>query len=120
MNIPVTRQRYIMEGFGCNQDCHTLDHMYDFLISLSEKLDMIILVHPVIVKIPAKNTPNQFGYSAHVIWLESGAQLHTWPEYGFITVDIFSCKNFSNFDALEIFEQFFKPTHVQVSIPQTL
>jgi S-adenosylmethionine decarboxylase len=120
MNIPVTRQRFIIEGFECGREVHTLDHIYDFLIELSEKLNMSILVHPVIVKVPAKDIPNQFGYSAHVIWLESGAQLHTWPEYGFITVDIFSCKEFSTLTALDVFNDYFKPSYIQIDIPQTI
>jgi len=41
------------------------------------------------------------GYSVAVLLAESHATVHTWPEYGFATVDYFSCSEDPRIDAFE-------------------
>lgn len=37
---------------------------------------------------------DQGGVSAITVWLESHASLHSWPQDKYISIDLFSCKNF--------------------------
>lgn len=43
--------------------------------------------------IQQRNTQGS-GVSAMSMWLESHCTLHTWPEYDYISIDLFSCKTY--------------------------
>lgn len=94
----VVRERLVVEAEGVRKDIHTVQYVYDFLEDLSAVAGMRILTPPQVVRVPVLNsvipTDNDCGISASVIWLESGAQVHTWPEAGLFTLDMFSCRHF--------------------------
>ncbi|TES94937.1 MAG: adenosylmethionine decarboxylase [Promethearchaeota archaeon] len=51
-----------------------------------------------------------FGYSAVAILKTSHAAIHTWPEHGYISVDIFICDEFSKgLEVLKFLKNHFKP-----------
>jgi len=51
-----------------------------------------------------------YGYSAVAILKTSHAAIHTWPEHGYISVDIFICDEFSKgLEVLKFLKNHFKP-----------
>ena len=51
-----------------------------------------------------------FGMTGIAVLQESHISIHTWPEYGYASIDIYTCGTHIQIDkALEILEQFFKP-----------
>ena len=51
-----------------------------------------------------------YGYSAVVILKTSHAAIHTWPEHGYISIDIFICDDFSKgLEVLKFLRNQFKP-----------
>ncbi|GBD34434.1 S-adenosylmethionine decarboxylase proenzyme [bacterium HR35] len=66
-----------------------------FLLSLISKLVQLTKTQPVgrpiIKKISSYKYPF-VGYSLIQIIQESHVALHTWPEYNYLSLDIFSCK----------------------------
>lgn len=96
----VVRQRLILELEGVSPEVHTVAWVYDFVESLSREAGMRVLVPPIVVRVPVCCAADQIatqadcGISAQVIWLESGVQIHSWPEAGLLTLDVFSCKPF--------------------------
>ena len=66
-----------------------------FLLKLMEGLVRIIKSAPVgkpVVKKISSPKYNFSGYSVFQIIKESHIALHTWPEYNYLALDIFSCK----------------------------
>ncbi len=121
--LNITRERLIIEGKGCKR-LATVDYSYNFLDSLTCVLGMRTLVPPCIVKVPvlcpdAKIATNDYGVSGFIIWIESGAQIHTWPEKEFVSVDLFSCKKFSIEKAIRFFVDWFEPEEYRVCCPAT-
>jgi len=50
------------------------------------------------------------GVSAFALISESHISIHTWPEFGFVAVDVFTCgEKVDPYKALEVLEDFFKP-----------
>ena len=113
------RQRLILEGFGCARG-YSVQEAYSFLECLSGTIDMRIIIPPIVTSIPVLNaddrikSKNDFGVSAIVVWLESGAQLHTWPEHRFITLDVYSCKEFDDGVVVGEFKKWFSPERLSV------
>jgi len=57
-----------------------------------------------------------YGVSGVVVISESHLTIHTWPEYGYAAVDVFTCGDESDpWIALECLRQAFGATHVDVS-----
>jgi len=120
MSVQVKRQRLIIEAFDCNSPIDDVKFVYDLVEEISKAIDMRIVVPPIIVKIPVANaddsiaTNKDYGISGTVVWLESGAQIHTWPEYNFMTLDIFSCKKFDNGAVFDLVKSIVKPSNMNV------
>lgn len=63
---------------------NNLEYLKEALVSAAEKAGAAVLA----------NTFRQFepqGVSGIVVIAESHLSLHTWPEYGYVAVDIFTC-----------------------------
>ena len=55
------------------------------------------------------------GYSGVCIIAESHVTIHTWPEFGYAAVDMFTCGPTMDFDAgIEILKKFFAPKQIQI------
>lgn len=58
---------------------------------------------------------NPHGVSGIAIIGESHLSIHTWPEFGYAAVDIFTCGSRVNpYDALPVFKETLKPKEVSV------
>ena len=55
------------------------------------------------------------GMSGIVILQESHISVHTWPEYGYVAIDVFTCGQHVHIDeALKVLEVFFQPQEKDV------
>lgn len=53
------------------------------------------------------------GFTATVVLSESHINLHSWPEYNYLAVDIFTCGNIEKaFLAEKLLIEYFSPDHV--------
>ncbi|KKN11312.1 hypothetical protein LCGC14_1027760 [marine sediment metagenome] len=84
------------------------------LLQENEKIQKIFLDSLNFAKLKIHDIYNHryqpYGYSAVVILKSSHAAIHTWPEYGYISIDIFICDEFSK--GLKVIQQLrdkFKP-----------
>lgn len=75
------------------------------LLELPTKLRMRILHKPVIKKVASDDYPD-WGISGFVMLYESHISLHTWPEEGYVAIDIYSCKNFDDKKAAAYLKKF--------------
>lgn len=81
---------------GYNGDIQLLDSkeiVLSVLCDLPEKLGMNILTEPSVVSAPEIGLKDPGGWSGFVIIAESHISIHTFPKRGFVSADIYSCKN---------------------------
>lgn len=56
------------------------------------------------------------GYSGVCVLAESHVTIHTWPEYGYAAVDMFTCGDGMDFDAgFDVLKKYFDPKQMQVA-----
>jgi len=89
------------------------------LNELPEKLDMNKLAKPVVYLAKENNKKDPGGWSGFVVIAESHISIHTFPTNGFLSADVYTCKNGmdtefilnyfkENFDLKEIEHNFIK------------
>ncbi len=88
-----------------------------FMEELVQELGMRKLLDPVLVKCDnTMNTWDQGGLSAFVMIAESHISIHTFPDAGLVTADVYSCKPFNTEHAIFLFEQTFNPHDIKTQI----
>jgi len=63
------------------------------LTELPEILTMHTLAPPVVYHAPANNVKDPGGWSGFVVIAESHISIHTFPKRGFVSIDVYTCKN---------------------------
>lgn len=97
-----------------------------------ERLSSEALVHSLLDRFPGEigmtkisqphvqlyvgEKPQDWGVSGFVIIAESHIAIHTFPEHGYVWVDVFSCKAFEAPQAVDIVAEEFALTHVKTAI----
>ena len=80
--------------------------IYDYMVDLSKVMNMTIVTLPVINFVP------EYGYSGYMSWKESGMHVYTWNKTNerpnFMSIDIYTCKNFKIEDVINFTKQTFK------------
>jgi S-adenosylmethionine decarboxylase len=88
----IYRQRLIVEAiYGIAIDENIL---LNFCFGLSTLIGMKIVFGPKIFRESEKINSKHAGYECVVVWAESGFSLYTWENNSFLTLDIYSCKEF--------------------------
>jgi len=87
-------QHLMVDGYGCSYDrLVDLDGIYEFLNQCPDVIHMTKIMPPYAFKYSGK-VPEDWGLSGFVLIAESHISVHTFPEKGFLSIDIFSCKSF--------------------------
>lgn len=60
------------------------------------------------------SNPLDAGLSGFVVIAQSHISLHAWPEYGEVDIDICSCKEFSQEDAIAFAKEMFQTDDIEV------
>ena len=107
--MDILRQRVIIEAFGCN-NLNNIDTVYDFLISVADKIGATLYSQPIVMK-----TPGQ-GVTGIAVLLESAEVMHSWPEHGFMDFYLESCKEFDYKPIYTLINKFFTPQKIKLHI----
>lgn len=90
---------YFLDMFGCKEG--TADDMeltYRFLEKLVDEIGMTRMSQPIVIHAPTTKGielyPEKAGVSGWVPLIESGIQIHSIEPTHFITLDVYSCKEF--------------------------
>jgi S-adenosylmethionine decarboxylase len=83
----------IVELYGCNPECITDVFRVEQILTESAKLSNATIIQPVFHQF------SPHGVSGVVVIAESHFSIHTWPEYGYCALDIFTCGNLIDSDA---------------------
>lgn len=86
-----------------------------FLDSCPEQIGMTKIAPPHICRYVGTK-PEDWGVSGFVLIAESHISVHTFPEHGYVWVDIFSCKTFDAAKAVENAKRTFAIEHCAVHV----
>ena len=90
--------------------------LYDLLDSLVKELKMKPMIKPYIVRTPGNNLRDPGGWSGFVLIEESHISFHTFVKRHFVTVDIYTCKEFDTELAIKRLKEFFKTSKVETIV----
>ncbi|MBM3214546.1 adenosylmethionine decarboxylase [Candidatus Poribacteria bacterium] len=97
----------VLDGYGCEYDRLTdLSLIYRFLDECPNQIGMTKIMPPYVFKYTGAN-PKDWGVSGFVLIAESHISIHTFPEKNYISLDIFSCKEFDPQEAVRLAEEMF-------------
>lgn len=98
-----------IDGYGGSEE--KLDNkelVLECLDELPERLGMHKLEKPVVYRAPGNDIKDPGGWSGFVVIAESHISIHTFPAKGFLSADVYTCKNGMDNDfILDYFEQKF-------------
>ncbi|MBI2664374.1 adenosylmethionine decarboxylase [Candidatus Woesearchaeota archaeon] len=86
-----------MDLYGCDRNKLADSHFVTRVLNeMPEKLGMSKFSDPQVTSVPAQGIDSfdRGGVTGFVILVESHMAIHTFPEDGYATFDIFSCKDF--------------------------
>lgn len=99
----------MIEASGCEKATLTdMTLLTELLDELPGKMEMTKIMPPYCFKYQGQ-VEEDWGLSGIVLIAESHIAIHTFPDKGFITVDIFSCKDFDVRQAVNEIVKAFKP-----------
>jgi S-adenosylmethionine decarboxylase len=107
----ITRQRLLIEA---NYDRSLVEaDVRAYLLDLAAKLNLRVYGDPIIHSPSGEGKEENQGYDAFVPLIDSGISLYIWTNAKFLSVVLYTCKQFSVADALEFTRQFFKTTELE-------
>jgi S-adenosylmethionine decarboxylase len=68
---------------------------------------MTKIMPPYVFRYDGADKPEDWGISGFVLIAESHISIHTFPDKGYLSLDIFSCKNFDAARAIAYVEKMF-------------
>ena len=91
-----------MDMYGCNRKkLKDINFVYNFLSEMPELVGMTKIMPPYTFSYSGLK-PEDWGVSGIVLIAESHISIHTFPEKGYASADIFSCKEFDVESASDI------------------
>jgi S-adenosylmethionine decarboxylase len=91
-----------MDMYGCNKKkLKDVTFVFNFLDELPAMIGMTKIMPPYTFSYSGLK-PEDWGVSGIVLIAESHVSLHTFPEKNFVSLDIFSCKDFDVEAAVDI------------------
>lgn len=106
-------EHLIFDAYGC--DFNSLSNMetcYDVLNNLVKLAEMTKITEPVIIKSEGNMTlggKDPGGFTGAVFIQESHITIHTFAKRGFVTIDLYSCKEFNTSKIIDYLVDIFKP-----------
>ncbi len=104
----------MLELYGCSREVLTDGALLRRVLNdYPGRVDME-KVSPVHLYDIDTSNPLDAGMSGFVVIAQSHISVHAWPEYGEVDIDICSCKEFSQDDAIAFAKEMFQTDDVEV------
>ncbi len=105
----------MVDGYEGNYEIlASVEAITDFLDMLPKEIGMTKIMPPYVFKYDGGEKPEDWGVSGFVIIAESHISIHTFPEKGYFSIDIFSCKDFDIDKALDIIRDYFGTEKLEI------
>ena len=83
----------MIDGYGaCRRRLADADRLRALLDSVPGQLGMTSIAAPQVVEVGPKNRKDPGGLSGFVMIAESHISFHTFPNRGFVTIDLYTCQ----------------------------
>ena len=106
----------VIDGFGGDRDTlQNTELVRDFLDRHPGEIGMTKIALPQVYTYTGKK-PDDWGVSGFVLIAESHISVHTFPERGYINVDLFSCKFFDSSRSADIVRRTFRLSEVETRV----
>jgi len=99
----------ILEFYGCQKNLDSTKEIKKILLKAAKKCQATILSSKIYHFSPQ-------GISAVVIIKESHLSIHTWPEYNYAAIDLFTCGKVSPEKAIPELKKGFQPKFIQATL----
>ena len=104
----------VVDGYGADPERLTdEDLLFAFLDEYPAVIGMTKMITPQVYTYRGK-TAEDWGLSGFVLIAESHISVHTFPDRGYVNIDIFSCKEFDSDVSLEDVKKTFGLSNVRV------
>lgn len=105
----------IVDGYGSDRDSlQDEDRVYRFLDECPDKIGMTKMIAPQVYTYRGR-VPEDWGISGFVLIAESHISVHTFPDRGYLNIDVFSCKSFDAAASVRYIEDLFGLAETKVS-----
>lgn len=117
LNEPHFGLHLTYDGYDCPIDrLSSQETVFKALNELPEKLGMHKLAEPVVYRAPGNNSKDPGGYSGFVVIQESHISIHTFDKRGFVSIDVYSCKDYDINKAVLYFNEVFAPQSTETNV----
>jgi S-adenosylmethionine decarboxylase len=107
----------MFDAYDCDPEVlNDANKLYDLLDKLPPALKMRSMIKPYIVKTPGYTKHDPGGWSGFVLIEESHISFHTFVKKRFVTLDIYTCKEFDTTLAIKSLKDFFKTKNIESSV----
>lgn len=104
----------MVDGYGYDRDKLTdINYIYDFLSNYPSEIEMTKIMPPYVFRYSGIR-PEDWGISGFVLIAESHISIHTFPEKRYLSLDIFSCKEFNGQKAIEDVKRLFSLEKIEI------
>lgn len=104
----------LLDCYGCRPyTCGSLDHCYHYLDSLVAFIKMKKQEPPSIFRTDRKSFPDKAGLSGWVPLADSSIVIHTLEKNDFISIDVYSCKQFDPEKVIAFTKEHFSPKKIE-------
>lgn len=87
-------EHLLIDGYGgCSISLSSADVIRDLIFKLVDGLDMKTLAGPIVCEAQSAGLKDGGGITAFVVVQESHISIHTFPLKGFVSADVYSCRN---------------------------
>lgn len=105
-------EHLIFDAYGCNPEkLGDMELCYDVINELVNMADMKKMTEPMLIKSEGNlvlGGKDPGGFSGFVIIEESHISIHTFVKRGFVTIDLYSCKEFPSEGIVEYLKKTFE------------
>ena len=106
----------IIDGYGGDPDQLADENVVRVILDrYPDEMGMTKITQPSVVRFKGTK-PEDWGISGYVMIAESHIAIHTFPDRGYVWVDIFSCKEFETEGAVDRVADAFGLTHVKTDV----
>ena len=105
----------MVDGYNASyKKLSSVEAIANFLDMLPAEIEMTKIMPPYVFKYDGGDKPEDWGISGFVIIAESHISIHTFPEKGYFSIDIFSCKEFDMDKAINIIKEYFETEDLEI------
>jgi S-adenosylmethionine/arginine decarboxylase-like enzyme len=107
----LTRQRLLIEEFyGIDVDEGIIEN---YFATITKSLDLRMYGKPIIFSPHGEGKDENQGYDAFVPLIDSGISVYFWSNAKFLSLIIYTCKQFDEKKAIAITKEFFEVSEIE-------